>query len=80
MTKSEFIALLRQRIKSAGVFGGRFEPYAGSEDHWSYVRPAVDCFEPTINLEKDGVVEYVNYGKVPETFTYEDFAKKYNLI
>lgn len=79
MTKSEFIALLRQRIKTAGVFGGRFEPY-GSEDHWSYVRPAVDCFEPTINLGKDGIVEYVNYGKDAETFTYEEFAEKYNLI
>jgi hypothetical protein len=80
MTKSEFITLLRQRIKTAGVFGGRFEPYGGSEDHWSYVRPAVDCFEPTINLEKDGVVEYVNYGGKPEIFTYEDFANKYKLI
>ena len=79
MTKSEFITLLRQRIKTVGVFGGRFEPY-GNEDHWSYVRPAVDCFEPTINLEKDGVVEYLSYGGKLEIFTYEDFAKKYHLI
>lgn len=79
MTKEEFIALLRLRLESCGVSGGRFEPY-GSEDFWSYVRPAVDCFEPTINLEKDGVVEYVSYGKEPESFTYEEFAKKYNLI
>lgn len=79
MTKNEFIQLLRNRINTAGVFGGRFEPY-GSEDHWSYVRPAVDCFEATINLETEGVVEYISYGGVSENFTYEEFAGKYNLI
>ena len=79
MTQVEFVNLLRDRRSAAGVFGGRFEPY-GSEDHWSYVRPAVDCFEPTINLEKEGVVEYLTYGGVPEFFTYEDFARKYKLI
>lgn len=81
MTKRDFIDLLRARARNAGVFGGRFEPFNGDEDSWSYVRPAVDCFEPTISLKKDGVVEYLNYGKEePEVYTYEEFAEKYRLV
>lgn len=80
MNKIEFINFLKKHAENAGVYRGRFVPYSNSnEDYWSYVRPAVDCFEPTINLSKDGVVEYVNYGDKTEFYTYEDFIKFYKL-
>ena len=79
MTKIEFIELIKRHSKSAGPFGGRFESY-GDEDYWSYVRPAVDCFEPLIDLRFEGKVRYIQYGSKEEEYSYEDFAKKYFLM
>jgi hypothetical protein len=79
MKKPEFIELLKSHAKSAGPFRGRFVSYE-DEDYWSYVRPAVDCFEPSIDLSRSGVVRYVQYGSKEEEYSYEDFAKKYFLI
>ena len=81
MTKSDFIELLKSHTDNAGSSRGRFVTYGQDENNWSYVRTAVDCFEPTISLNKEGVVEYWNYGsETPDVYTYEDFAKMYYLI
>ena len=81
MTKSDFIELLKSHADNAGSSRGRFITYGQNENNWSYVRPTVDCFEPTINLTKEGSVEYWNYGsETPDVYTYEDFAKMYYLI
>lgn len=81
MTKSDFIELLKSHADNAGSGRGRFVTYGRDENNWSYVRPAVDCFEPTISLNKEGVVEYWNYGsETPDVYTYEDFVKMYYLI
>ena len=80
MTKSEFINLLKRRAENAGVSGGRFVQYSENEDSWSYVRPTVDCFEPTISLVKEGYVLYWNMEKSTVEYTYDEFAKLYYLI
>lgn len=80
MTKNDFIELLKRHAEKAGVFGGRFVQFQDNEDSWSYVRPAVDCFEPTISLVKEGQVLYWNMEKNPKEYTYEEFARFYYLI
>jgi hypothetical protein len=90
MKKEEFIEILLTHADNAGVFGGRFnrthKNADGSEnnDFWSYRRPAVDCFEPSINLSVDGQVSYENYSGFdnvePEIYSYEDFLKKYFIL
>jgi|LauGreDrversion4_2_1035121.scaffolds.fasta_scaffold04865_11 hypothetical protein len=80
MTKEDFINLLKHHAEKAGVFRGRFVQYSENEDSWSYVRPAVDCFEPTISLVKEGYVLYWNMEKNPVEYTYVEFAKLYYLI
>jgi len=78
MEKEKFIELLKKHSDAAGVFRGRFVRYGSGEDYWSYVRPAIDCFEPTIDLSKPGVVRYISYSEQQE-YSYEEFAKKYFL-
>jgi hypothetical protein len=80
MTKEDFINLLKRRGENASVSGGRFVRYQENEDSWSYVRPAVDCFEPTISLVKENCVLYWTMEKNPVEYTYEEFAKLYYLI
>lgn len=79
MTKNDFIELLKKHSDAAGVFRGRFVRYGSGEDYWSYVRPAVDCFEPSIDLSDGETVRYLQYGSEEERYSYEDFADKYFL-
>ena len=83
MTKQEFIQILNDHASKAGVFGGRFVRFNNNDDNWAYTRPAVDCFEPTIDLSTEGEVKYLTYngfedGKT-ETYTYDEFIDKYFL-
>ncbi len=83
MTKQEFIQILQDHASNAGVFGGRFVKFSDNDDSWSYTRPAVDCFEPTIDLSIEGQVKYLTYVGFDldktETYTYDEFIDKYFL-
>ena len=91
MTKQEFIDLLISLEADKGIFQGRFyrpSKFINSSfnnDHWVYVRPAVDCMEPSIDLTVDGEVKYYNYESFinsendSKIYTYEEFIKLYHL-
>lgn len=83
MTKEEFIQILQDHASKAGVFGGRFVRYGDNDDGWSYTRPAIDCFEPTIDLSTEGQIKYLTYmgfgDAKTETYTYNEFIDKYFL-
>lgn len=83
MTKQEFIQILQNHASNAGIFAGRFVRYSDNDDNWSYTRPAVDCFEPTIDLSTEGQVKYLTYMGFDldktETYTYDEFINKYYL-
>lgn len=83
MTKQEFIQILQDHATKAGVFGGRFVRYSDNDDSWSYTRPAIDCFEPTIDLSTEGQVKHLTYmgfgDAKTETYTYDEFIDKYFL-
>jgi hypothetical protein len=83
MTKQEFIQILQNHASNASIFGGRFVRYGDNDDNWSYTRPAVDCFEPTIDLSIEGQVKYLTYMGFDldktETYTYDEFIDKYFL-
>ena len=62
MLKQDFINILIEKENNTSIFQGRFSrTYTNSDEHWTYIRPAVDCMEPTIDLSKDGVVMYINF-------------------
>jgi hypothetical protein len=82
MNKIEFIALLDKAHKDAGLFKGRFN--RTSNDIWQYNRPAIDCFEPSIDLSVDGVVKYISYKGFTDVesvkeYTYKEFSELYHL-
>lgn len=83
MTKQGFIQILQDHANKAGVFGGRFVRYSDNDDSWSYTRPAIDCFEPTIDLSTEGQVKHLTYmgfgDAKTETYTYDEFIDKYFL-
>jgi hypothetical protein len=88
MIKQEFIDILLKHEATAGLFQGRFsrtynQDGSMNDDFWDYNRPAVDCFEPSINLSADGHVLYENYDGFtnvePKVYTYEEFIQLYNL-
>ncbi len=83
MTKEEFIQILQDHASKAGVFGGRFVRFSDNDDNWAYTRPAVDCFEPTIDLSTENQVKHLTYMGFDvdktETYTYDEFIDKYFL-
>ena len=84
MNKKEFINLLVEYGKKAEIFQGRFvKLLSHSDEYWIYVRPAVDCLEPSIDLTKNGKVIYENYTGFSSVeaieYTYEEFITKYHL-
>lgn len=85
MTKENFIEILNNHAKLAGLFGNRFVSVSSDNNRWVYHRPAIDCLEPSIDLNnQEGLVYYnPNNGfsdTTIEKITYEDFVKKYNLL
>ena len=79
MEKNEFIEILNNHAENADIFGGRFVMSKDDNNIWLYVRPAIDCFEPIIDLSTDGVVKHIEYLKT-EIYDYYEFIKKYYLI
>ena len=83
MNKEEFIALLDKTDKESGKYWlPRFtRTWSNRDDHWTYVRPHVDGFEPSIDLSTKNSVSYEYYNGVddvePIIFTYEEFIEKY---
>ena len=83
MIRTEFIELLKEHAKTAGIFNGRFIKFSDDENHWKYERPTVDALEPSIDLSNEGFVLFspnIGFGEnTIEKISYEDFITKYNL-
>ena len=79
MGKNGFIEILNNHAENADIFDGRFVISKDDNNIWTYVRPAIDCLEPFIDLSVDSIVKYIDYLKL-ETYDYYEFIKKYYLI